>query len=267
MTLRDGADDPRASAPVAATLSTEPRWQPLRLDVLVAGIRRRWPLVVGLPAAVVVASLALHRPPPAMLQAQLSFAIDIPASALVEGSDEGTAAKIGEALIDDMSRIIRGDRFAAAVQARLDGIDVVAGESAGSLSADDRHRVADVTVTRAVADEPGVRAEATDELLAIARAVVAELEDNGGTWFARLGADDIALTIIDGPRVIALEPSLRTRLELPLRGLLALLIALGIAGALHAADPRLHGARDVEEVLGLPVIGRVPGRDGLRGRA
>lgn len=242
-------------------------WQPLSAASLLAGLRRRLALVVGLPLAVAIASLALDRAPAERLQAQLSFAIDIPASALVAGSDEGSAAKVGEALIDDISRIIRGDRFAAAVQARLDGVDVVPGESASSLSADDRHRVADVTVTRMVAGGPDGRARAEAELMAIAEAVVAELEANGDAWFARLGADDVALTIVDGPRVVALGPTLRERLALPLRGLLSALVALGMAGGLHLADRRLYAAREVEHVLMLPVLAQIPRRLGTRSGA
>jgi len=234
---------------------------------LLSGLRRRWVLLLGVPALVLAASLALHRPPPERLQAKLSFAIDIPATALVAGSDEGTAAKVGEALIDDISRIIRGDRFAAAVASRLEGIDVAPGESESSLSADDRHRVADVTVTRAVDSGAGGRARTETELRAIALAVVAELEENGGAWFARLGADEVALTIVDGPRVASLGPTLRERLEIPLRVVLAALLAFGAAVALHLADPRLHDPRDVERALALPVLGRLPRAARTRSRA
>jgi len=227
---------------------------------LARGLRRRWMLIVGLPLAVLVLSIALAPPPPVRLQARLSFAIDVPASALVEGSDEGSAAKVGEALIDDMSRIIRGDRFAAAVAARLGGAGVAPGEAEGSLSADDRHRVADVTVTRTVPApaDAAARAAVEAELAAIARAVVAELEENGAAWFARLGADEVALTIVDGPRVDVLPATLRERLDGPLRVLLAALTALGIAGALHALDRRLYAADEVERALGLPVVGIIP---------
>lgn len=240
---------------------------PLDVAGLLVGLRRRWVLLVGLPALVLAASLALHRPSPERLQARLSFAIDLPASALVEGSDEGTAAKVGEALIDDISRIIRGDRFAAAVASRLEGIDVAPGESESSLSADDRHRVADVTVTRVAAAGEGGRARAETELRAIALAVVAELEENGDAWFARLGADEVVLTIVDGPRVATLGPTLRERLEIPLRVALAALVALGAAAALHLADPRLHDPRDVERALALPVLGRLPRAARTRSRA
>lgn len=226
------------------------------------GLRRRWWIVLGLPLLVGLLSLATYEPPPPRYQARLSFAVDLPASALQPGSDEGTAAKVGEALIDDMSRLVAGDRFAEAVQARLpEGVRLAPGESASSLSADDRHRVSDVTVTRSAAPDASAaeRAALAVDLGLISEAIVAELEENAGTWFARLGADEVRLTIVDGPRVDALPPSARERLEIPLRLGLGLLLGLGLAAGLHLADPRLYDGRAAARATGAAVLGRVPG--------
>jgi capsular polysaccharide biosynthesis protein len=219
--------------------------------------RRRW-LVVGLPVAVALLSLATAQPPPVQYQARLAFAVDVPPSAIVVGSDEGSAAKIGEALIDDISRIIPRNVFAAAVARRLPaGMQVAPGELASETSATDRHRVSDVTVTRTL--PPGGDAAALQrELTAIAEAVVAELQENAGAWFARLGEDAVQLTIVDAPAVVALPPSLRQRLELPLRLLAALVIAVGLALLLHAVDPHLYDEADARRLAGAPILARVP---------
>jgi capsular polysaccharide biosynthesis protein len=223
-------------------------------------LRRRAWLVVGLPVVVAVLSLATAKPPPAQYQARLAFAVDIPHSAIVIGSDEGSPAKIGEALIDDISRIIGRDQFAAAVARRLPpSLHVTAGELASETSATDRHRVSDVTVTRTLA--PGQDPAALQqELTTVAQAVVAELNENGAAWFARLGDDQVKLTIVDAPDVTQLPPTLRQRLDVPLRVLLALVLAVGVALLLHALDPRLYGDAEARLAAGAPVVGWLPAR-------
>ena len=239
------------------------------MDML-AGLGRRLPLIVGLPLIVAALSFALHTPPPVRYETHLTFAVDVPQSALVPGSDEGTSAKVGEALIDDIHRIVQGDVFAAAVQGRLpEGVSFAPGDGRSSLSADDRHRVADVTVGRALpADAAAAEvAAAQAELQLIAMAVVDELIQNGGEWFSLLGADDVNIAIVDMPDpATPVPPSLRDRLEIPLRIALAALVALGLALGLHALDPRLYGAADVEAGTGLPVRGRIPRDEGARRR-
>lgn len=232
------------------------------VDVLTL-LRRRWWLVAGLPALVALVSLLTVDRPPPTYQARLTFAVDIPRTAIVDGSDEGTAAKIGEALIDDLSRMMSGDVFAAAVRAHLaPEFQLSPGEVASSLSATDRHRVADVTVTRALppAATPEQGAALADELAAIAEAVVTELETNGNAWFARLGEDQVLVTVIDRPKVAVLPLALRTRLEVPLRTALALVVAIGLAALLHFTDHRLHTDAEVEAAVGAQVLGRIPRR-------
>lgn len=228
-------------------------------------LRRRWGWVLGLPLVVLLFSLATARAAPTVYQARLAFAVDVPRSALVPGSEEGGAAKIGEALVDDISRIIPRDVFALAVTRRLPaGGAVSPGELAAETSATDRHRVADVTVTRALPPGRDPRAFAA-ELERVARAVVAELEENAGQWFARLGADDVVLTIVDAPDVVTLAPSLRERLDLPLRLLAALALGVAIALGLHALDARLYTDAEARAAAGAPVLGWLP-REGRRWR-
>ena len=236
----------------------------IRLALVI--LRRRWWLVVGLPLLVGGLSWATAAPPETVYQSRLSFAVDIPRSARVPGGDDDTA--IAESLIDDIARVIPGDVFAEAVTARLPaGMRVTAGELASDLSAEDRHRVADVTVTRAAPPgaTPSQVAAVRAELATIASAVVAELEQHGRQWFARLGEDDIAITIVDRPDVTVVPPSLRVRLDFPLRLGLATLVAVGLAFALHALDPHLYTADEAAAVAEATVLGEIP-RRGRRAR-
>jgi len=228
-------------------------------------LRRRGWLVVGLPLLVAGLSWTTSTPPPPTYQVRLAFAVDIPRSARVPGSDDdATTAKIGEALIDDIARIIPRDVFAAAVARRLPAeARVTAGEIASELSADDRHRVADLTVTRMAppgASPAEIEALKT-ELQAVARAVVAELEENGNQWFARLGEDQIAITVVDEPDEAAVVPlPIRVRIELPLRVILAVLVAVGLAFGLHATDGRVYSDAEAGAAAGVGVVGRIPRR-------
>lgn len=227
-------------------------------------LRRRWRSILILPLATAAISLAFADPPPTVYRSQLAFAVDIPRSALLEGSDEGTAAKIGESLVDDLARIVGRDRFAAAVAARLPAGQAPApGEIAAELSAEDKHRILEVSVSRPL---PGGADDAAadrlaQEVLDLARAVQAELEEDGSRWFARLGEDAVALSLIDAPEpALPQPPGLRQRLDLPLRLVLALLVGLAIAALREGLDRRIHGPAELAEVGGLRLLARIPRR-------
>jgi capsular polysaccharide biosynthesis protein len=236
----------------------------IELWALAAVLRRRWKTVLALPLVVGLLSLATADRPPLVYRTQLAFAVDIPRSALLEGSDEGTAAKIGESLVDDLARMVGRDQFALAVSKRLPaGVAVSLGEIAAELSAEDKHRILDLTVSRSLPGEATAaeQAAARDEILAIADAVEMELREDGGTWFARLGEQAVSLTLIDAadpPSPQAL--SLRQRLDLPLRLALAFLAALGAAALQEGLDRRIHDAAGVRSQLGLGLLGSIPRR-------
>jgi capsular polysaccharide biosynthesis protein len=226
-------------------------------------LRRRWWILLGLPATVLAISLALGNKPARSYQVGLAFAIDIPREMIVEGSDEGTAAKVAEAIVDDFARILSRDVFAEAIETRLgDEIGVTPGEIASALSADDKHRIVELTVTRGLpAEAPPAEVEANlQSLETIALAVVDELEENGGRWIASLGEVGVALTLIDRPERPAgpLPLSLRDRLDLPLRLGLALMAGIGLSVGLHALDPKLRGEAEARRLAGAEVLGRIP---------
>lgn len=217
------------------------------------GLRRGWWIVVGLPGLTLL--LWWVRPPAVdrSVAARLTVAVDVVPDGGGGGRTEGTAAEVGEALIDDLSRILPGAAFAAAVNARLPAAAAVApGEISGAVSAEDRHRVTDVTIRRAAADAA--------RLEGIAAAVADELVENGGAWAARLGTDGAVITLVDGPHVAAVPASLADRLALPLRLALAVLVALGLAAARHAADPVVRHASDAAAAAAAPVLAALPRR-------
>lgn len=233
-------------------------------------LRRRWWIVIGLPLLTALLTVLLSSPPPPSYQVNLAFAIDVPESSLLPGSDEGTRAKVAEAIVDDLARIIGRDVFAEAVASRLPAdltrsrapVDLV-GMISSSLSADDRHRIIEISITGATASEASPEAESSlaSDLEHIARAVIEELEEQPEPWLSALGEDQVVLTLIDRPDPAhRLPPSLRQRLDLPLRVTAATLLALALATLLHLRDPRLHDPAAAAQAAGAPILARIPRR-------
>jgi capsular polysaccharide biosynthesis protein len=57
--------------------------------------------------------------------------------------------------------------------------------------------------------------------------------------------------------VVAIAPSLRARLDLPLKLALGLVLGAALALLAHYFDPFVHDRRDLDR-LGLPVAGEIP---------
>ncbi len=233
-------------------------------------LRRRWWIVLGLPLLTALLTVLLTKPAPSSYRVDLAFAINVPESSLLPGSDEGTRAKVAEAIVDDLARIIGRDVFAEAVANRLPADlarsrapkDLV-GMISSSLSADDRHRIIEIAVTGTAppAASPEAEAALASDLDHIARAVIEELEQQPEPWLSALGEDHVELTLIDRPDPAhRLPPSLRQRLDLPLRVIAATLLALALATLLHLRDPRLHDPAAAAQAAGAPILARIPRR-------
>jgi capsular polysaccharide biosynthesis protein len=63
--------------------------------------------------------------------------------------------------------------------------------------------------------------------------------------------------VIDSPTIVPLGVSLKDRLDVPIRVLLALVAGVGLAFLLHYLDDTVQDADDVEG-LGITTLGRIP---------
>ena len=63
--------------------------------------------------------------------------------------------------------------------------------------------------------------------------------------------------MIDPPTISLVGPSLRQRLDLPLRTILALVAGIGLAFLLDYLDDTIRGRTDIE-ALGLPILAEIP---------
>ncbi len=217
--------------------------------------RRRWWLPPALALAVALISLLQLRPwqqPPPSYTASLRLLVGVlpaPGADVTSYDPRYYAWQTSEYLVDDFTEVLRSDLFAQKVSQRLteQGITIPAGLIQGSSATGRLHRI--LSLSLSWPDQPGLEA--------ITAAVVAELTENIPFYFQQLGTENSFATILDAPRVAAVGPSLRQRIELPLRIALALLAGILLVFLLDYLDTTIRNRQEVEG-LGLPLLGEIP---------
>ena len=217
-----------------------------------AVIRRWWWIPVLTVALVAVLTLVTERPwqarPPAYVTS-LSFSVGVQPENPGDGEENYYTALASEYLIDDLSEVVRGSEFASAVSERLasQGIDVPPGALQGSTQAGKLHRILNVGITWG---NP-------DELTAIGDAIAVTLQESAPAFMPRLFAQNGAAYLVNRGGVTEIGPSLRDRLELPMRLLIALAAGIALTFLAEYLDNRVRSRDDVEK-LGLMVVGEIP---------
>lgn len=220
-------------------------------DLLKALRRRAW-IWLGLPLFTLLASLLLHQPPPPVYVASLKAVVGVPPRTHeLSASDPVLEAQLAsEYIADTFSVILESDSFAREVGERLEpeGLPAPAGVIQATTFTQREHRVVHLTVRWPTPQGAHI----------LARAVSATLEEEGSELIARLlGVEGARVVVVDEPRVAAAPPSLRQRLEIPLRAILALAAGLALALLAEYLDTRLY-EREQVEALGLSVLGEIP---------
>ena len=217
-------------------------------------LKRWWWIPIGLTALTLVFSLITLKPwqprPPTYVMG-MSFSVGVRPQQL---PDEFTydgyyTALSSEYLIDDFSEIVKGSEFAAAVSRHLadEGVQVAPGQIQGSTQTGKRHRILNVTIYDA---DP-------DRLQKIADAVAVTMTEDADEFMPRLLEDQGAVYLINKGGVAPIGPSLKQRLDLPLRLTLALLAGVGLAFFMEYLMPRVQTRKDLE-TLGVPVLAEIP---------
>jgi capsular polysaccharide biosynthesis protein len=218
-------------------------------------VRRRWWLPVLLALLVAAISALQLRPwvarPPSYTASMRLLVGVLPASdaAATLYDPRYYAWLTSEYLVDDFTEVVRSALFAEGVSARLAAQDIVvpAGTIQGSAATGQQHRI--ITLSFGWGDEA--------QLAIIAEAAAAEITENASMYFQALGTEGAGVTVLDGPTTSAVGPSLRERLEWPLRVGLGLIVGVGLIFLLEYLDTSLR-KRDEVEMLGLRVIGEIP---------
>lgn len=218
-------------------------------------LRRRWwlpVLLTGLVTLFSVWQLRPWEPPPPSYQAGMRLLVGVMPAAEQDSTAYDPryyAWLTSEYLVDDFTEVVRSELFAANVSERLadQAIQVPAGLIGGSAATGKQHRIINLSFSGGDAAQ----------LEAIAQAAAAELTENAQFYFNQLGTEGAGVTLLDGPGVSEVAPSLRSRVELPLRILLGLLVGIGLVFLLDYLDTSVRDRRELEE-MGLTVLGEIP---------
>ncbi len=211
-------------------------------------IKRAW-IILVLVAAVLAASLVWRPQHPPSYQAHMRFVVGVRPEPKGDyyAYDRYYTWLTAEYLVDDLAEVVKSSAFAAEV-AELSGISA-AGSFHGATSAGKTHRVLNVTITWGNETELGSLANATVELLT----------QRAGAFFSQLGTDAAVVSLIDPPQVVAVGRSLRERLDLPLRLVLAVAVGVGLAFLLDYLDLTVRHREDLAS-LGVPILAEIPTR-------
>jgi capsular polysaccharide biosynthesis protein len=213
-------------------------------------IRRWWWLILLPPLVVVAYGLATYRPPGVAYSAAMRFTASQPPGGAATGYSPSYYTWLtSEYIVSGLKDWVRTGEFAGAVSAELAGrgLDVPAAALAGSLNADNARSVLVVYLTWGSADQ----------VVPIFEAVTAVLQNRNAEVFPQLSGQPAVVVPLDTPSPGPVSPSLRARLDLPLKAGLALALGAALALAAHYLDPFLRDRRDLE-ALGLPVVGELP---------
>lgn len=222
--------------------------------------RRGW-LVAGLPALVLAFSLLRPSPRPAPgYVANMRFSVGVTPEAplpSVYTYDRYYSWLTAEYLADDLTQVVRSRETAQAVvaEAARAGLQVDFPPEAiqGSSGAGKQHRILSVSLSWGDRDQLEVLAKALATVLSEGRTAYFEQFRKAGT--------PLALHLIDPPSIGQAGVSLRSRMEVPLRLVLALLAGVALAFFVEYLDDSVRGPEDLE-AQGLPVLGSIP-RTGL----
>ncbi len=216
-------------------------------------IKRRWWIIAGLLAIVAVTYLALHRRSPQTYSAAMRFVVGIepePSSDDYYSYDRYYTWLTAEYLVDDLSEVVKSAAFAQDITAAA-GLQVPPGAIQGATSAGKLHRILNVSVSWHDADE----------LSRIANAIVATLTQQGQSYFEQLSSTRTVISTIDPPVVAPVGRSLRQRLDLPLRLILALGAGVALVFLLDYLDTSIRHRGDLAE-LQLPILAEIPKHTG-----
>ncbi|HYN88070.1 MAG TPA: hypothetical protein VER55_06050 [Ardenticatenaceae bacterium] len=219
-------------------------------------LRRFWWLLVALPLAVAVLSLATYRAPDPSYGYTLKLSVSFhPLDRVQTDTDPRLGAvQASEYIADDLTEVLVGTRFAALVQQYLpEGVTMTPDTMADVTRIEKRHRILTVTVS----------APTREQAEGIGRAVSQAAQNDAAALLADLWGSGVNIGVIDeeGPQLI--PPTIRERLDLPLRVILAGMAAVMLAFLLDYLDDSVRTRKEAEQLLG-PVLAEIPKNDGGR---
>jgi len=223
----------------------------MELRQIVRILLHRWWLIV-IPAMVLGAvAVITYQPALPVYAATLRFAVgytpDPNSQSLYDRFYPAWLAS--EYIAGGLSDWAKTGDFAGAVSSELAdrGVNVPAAAVAGSIVSDHQRSI---VVLYFNGSDPEL-------LQAIAEAAARVLQTRNASVFPQNGPNGASVTPLDSAAVAPTPPSLRARLDLPIRLGLALAVGVVLALIAHYLDPMIRDRRDVE-ALGLSIVGEIP---------
>lgn len=219
----------------------------MELRTLLKILKRYWYLVVLPPVLVGALTLLTYRAPAPGYTTTLRFSVGYaPEQQTMSLYDRKYPAWLtSEYIAGGLSDWAKTGDFAQAV-AGVAGGDITAGEVAGSLVSD---HLRSIVVLYLNGGDP-------DRLTDIGNAAIKVLQVRNNVIFPQNGEGAI-VTALDGVAVAPAPPSLRNRLDVPLRLGLGLVLGIGLAFLAWYFDPRIRDRADAE-AIGLNIIAEIP---------
>jgi len=219
----------------------------MELRTLLRILRRYWYLIIIPPLLVGLFTLITYRAPAPAYTSTLRFSVGYaPEQQTMSLYDRQYPAWLtSEYIAGGLSDWAKTGDFAQAV-ADAAGGGLTAGEVAGALVSD---HLRSIVVLYLNGSDP-------DRLTAIGSAAIKVLQERNHVVFPQNGAG-ASVTALDGVSVAPAPPSLRARLDVPIR--IGLGFALGVVLAFVAwyLDPRIRDRADAE-AIGLNIIAEIP---------
>jgi capsular polysaccharide biosynthesis protein len=219
----------------------------MELRTLLRILRRYWYLILLPPILVGVFTLITYRAPAPSYASTLRFSVGYaPEQQTMSLYDRKYPAWLtSEYIAGGLSDWAKTGDFAQAV-ADVAGGGITAGEAAGSIVSD---HLRSIVVLYLNGGDP-------DHLTAIGNAAIKVLQVRNNVIFPQNGEGAI-VTALDGVVVTPAPPSLRNRLDIPIRIGLALVLGVVLAFLAWYFDPRLRDRADAE-AIGLNIIAEIP---------
>jgi capsular polysaccharide biosynthesis protein len=214
---------------------------------------RVW-LVVLLLLLVLGSYVVMYRPAKPSFTASMRFTVGIkpePSSGQYYTYDRYYTWLTAEYLLDDLSEVVKSSAFAQDV-AQVAGVSVSPGTIQGATSSGKLHRILSLSISW-----PN-----ENELLRIATAATQVLQGQNNRYLGQLGSENAVITLIDPPVITQAGSSLRQRLDLPLRLLLALVAGVVLAFLIDYLDDTIRGRDDLRQ-LGIPILAEIPRKRGF----
>ena len=215
-------------------------------------IARRWWWLILLPAVVAgIYGATTYHPPATTYSASLRYTASQPATlASSPGYDPNYYRWLtSEYIVTALKSWVQSGSFSQAVSNELAiaGKPVALHAVNGAFTADN---VRSILVVSFNSSDPS-------QVPAIFDAITKVLQQDNATVFPQLGGLAAIVEPLDRPGFVPVAPSLRARLDFPLKVAVGLALGIGLALLAHYLDPFVRDRRDLDR-LGLPVAGEIP---------